>query len=110
MPCEPRPCVNWRWCWKPLNGAAAFAAGLAAELTLPGECLPRALQIAAMIACKAPLALQPAKKTIRLAYETGLEQGLREERAIFCSLMDSHDKKEGIAAFLEKRPAVFVGR
>ncbi|MDB5852850.1 MAG: paaF 4 [Herminiimonas sp.] len=95
---------------EPLNGAAALAAGLAAELTPPGECLPRALQIAAMIACKAPLALQAAKKTMRLAYETGLEQGLREERAIFCSLMDSQDKKEGIAAFLEKRPAVFVGR
>ncbi len=93
-----------------LDAQAALWACMVTEVVAPEECLPRAIAHAETIATKAPLAIKAAKRMINHVYETGLEQGLGDERQAFCHLMDSLDKREGVAAFLEKRKPIFEGR
>jgi len=50
------------------------------------------------------------KETVNAAYETTLSQGLRFERRLFHSMFATEDQKEGMAAFVAKRPADFKNR
>jgi enoyl-CoA hydratase len=70
----------------------------------------RTLELAAAIAAHSPVALQLAKSAVRAAMETPLTAGLRYERELFITAFSSEDKREGIAAFLEKRGADFKGK
>jgi enoyl-CoA hydratase len=47
---------------------------------------------------------------VNAAYETMLEQGINFERRLFHGLFGTQDQKEGMAAFIEKRAGVFIGR
>jgi enoyl-CoA hydratase len=47
---------------------------------------------------------------VNAAYETMLDQGVAFERRLFHGLFGSEDQKEGMAAFIEKRPGKFTGR
>lgn len=94
----------------PISADEAFNAGLASELVADAECLDRALAIAGRIARNGPIAVQMAKDSARAALEVGITQGLAIERRNFILLFGTEDKKEGVTAFLEKRPAVFTGR
>jgi enoyl-CoA hydratase len=67
-------------------------------------------KMAATIASKAPLAVKGAKKVITKAQETLLLAGLRLEVEEFLRLFATHDREEGMTAFLQKRPANFTGR
>ena len=51
-----------------------------------------------------------AKELVDHAEETGLTEGIRFERRVFHSTFATQDQKEGMQAFLEKRPANFEGR
>ncbi|MCT4705597.1 2,3-dehydroadipyl-CoA hydratase [Enterobacteriaceae bacterium H16N7] len=88
----------------------ALQAGLAAEVCPAALTLEYAQKLAARIAQHAPLALQAAKTALRQAHELSLAQGLQQERQLFTLLAATSDRQEGIAAFLEKRPAAFKGR
>jgi len=88
----------------------ALRAGLAAEVCPAALTLEYAQKLAARIAQHAPLALQAAKTALRQAHELSLTQGLQQERQLFTLLAATSDRQEGIAAFLEKRPAAFKGR
>lgn len=50
-------------------------------------------------------AVAMAKETVNSAYELNLSEGLRFERRIFHSMFSLEDQKEGMGAFIEKRPA-----
>jgi enoyl-CoA hydratase len=50
-------------------------------------------------------AVAMAKETVNASFELSLEEGLRFERRIFHSMFSLADQKEGMAAFIEKRPA-----
>lgn len=67
-------------------------------------------RLAKAIAAKAPLAVQGVKRVINCACEPLLLSGLRHEVEEFLSLFSSADREEGMAAFIEKRPARFTGR
>jgi enoyl-CoA hydratase len=75
-----------------------------------GEHLNEARKLAKEIAAKAPLALRLAKESVQAAFETSLEEGLERERKNFFILFASEDMREGMQAFIEKRPAKFEGR
>lgn len=93
-----------------LSADEALRAGLITEVTADDQTLERALALAATIAGKSPLAVRVAKEAMLKSFETGLEAGLNLERKAFSLMAASADRREGIAAFKEKRPAVFSGR
>ncbi len=95
---------------EPISAREAEAAGLVAQVT-PDELVAEdALALAAAIAQKSPLALRLAKESVNAAYEMSLTDALAHERRLFYLLFASEDQKEGMAAFLEKRPPKFTGR
>ncbi len=95
---------------EPIDARTALAAGLAAEVVPAGQALPRALELAAKIAAKAPVAVRLAKQAVLAAFSTTLEQGLGVERQAARLAFTTEDQKEGMAAFVEKRPPQFTGR
>ena len=56
------------------------------------------------------LAVRAAKTAMRKGLSTSLKEGLQIEQDLFCMLFGTDDQKEGMAAFMEKRKAVFKGR
>ncbi|TAK11689.1 MAG: enoyl-CoA hydratase [Anaerolineae bacterium] len=71
--------------------------------------LDEAIELAGVIAERPPLAVQAARKAVRTGMLDTMREGLDAERAAFVALFDSADQKEGMAAFLEKRPPSFTG-
>ncbi|HEY7451145.1 MAG TPA: enoyl-CoA hydratase-related protein [Candidatus Limnocylindria bacterium] len=95
---------------EPISAAEAERIGLVSRV-VPNEVLETdALDLAAEIAKRAPLALRLAKESVNAAYEMSLTDGLAHERRLFYLLFSSEDQKEGMAAFLEKREPDFTGR
>lgn len=93
-----------------IDAAKAKEIGLALEV-LPGEeLLPHALQIARKIASRAPAAVALAKRTLHagLAVDAAIAGEL--ERQAFALLFGTEDTREGLRAFVEKRPASFTNR
>jgi enoyl-CoA hydratase len=95
---------------QPIDARAALAAGIAVEMDEPESALARALELASIIAAKPPLAVRLAKEAVLRAFETPLSEALVAEKQAFALLAASEDRREGIAAFLEKRPPRFTGR
>ncbi len=93
-----------------LDARTALAQGLVSEVTQPELTIARATEIASQIAAKPPLAVRMAKEAVLKSFEVGLEQALHMERRAFCQLFATEDKREGVAAFLEKRAPDFKGR
>jgi enoyl-CoA hydratase len=92
------------------SGTRAYELGLASEVVPEGNALPRALDLASQIAALPPLALAAIKRAALEGPEQPLPQALAMERSLFQSLFDTQDQKEGMRAFLEKRPAKFEGK
>ncbi|MDH0732035.1 2,3-dehydroadipyl-CoA hydratase [Pseudomonas sichuanensis] len=93
-----------------IDARHALHAGLVSEVTEPELTVERALQVARVIAAKAPLAVRLAKEALLKAQDTDLASGLRFERHAFTLLAGTADRNEGIRAFQEKRPARFLGQ
>ncbi|KAF1929864.1 enoyl-CoA hydratase [Didymella exigua CBS 183.55] len=73
-----------------------------------GDVLEEALRVAQLIAARSAPALRLAKHAVKTAENTTLEAGLAIERASYYGSFSFVDCREGIAAFLEKRPAAFL--
>lgn len=95
---------------QPIDAETALAAGIVVEVDEPESALARAVEIAAIIASKPPLAVRAAKAAVLRAFEVPLSEGLAADRQAFALLAATDDRNEGIAAFLEKRPPRFTGR
>jgi len=93
-----------------IDAAEAERAGLVARVVPAADLLDEALKAAQGIAAMPPLAAIAAKECVNAAFETTLDQGIRHERRLFHLLAGTQDKAEGMAAFLEKREASWVGR
>ena len=93
-----------------MSAREAEAAGLVSRVVPDDEVVPAALAIAAQVAALSPLAVAAAKQAVRAAEELPLGEGLAFERRLFFGLFGSEDQREGMAAFLEKRPPSWKGR
>lgn len=93
-----------------IDAETALRAGLVSDVVVPELTLEKALELARIIAARSPLALRQAKEALRQAFEAPLGSGLEFERKAFVMLAASEDRREGIAAFLEKRKPEFKGR
>ncbi|MDQ0474248.1 enoyl-CoA hydratase/isomerase family protein [Labrys wisconsinensis] len=94
----------------PIDARTAFRLGLVWEVMPTDQTVPRAVEIANVIAGRAPLAVQATKACIRACSAATLENGLALERELLASIIQSPDSAEGGYAFLEKRPPRFTGR
>ena len=72
--------------------------------------LEEAVRLANEIAARAPVALRLAKEAVNATFEMPLRAGLDHERRLFYLLFSTDDQKEGMDAFINKRPAQWVGR
>jgi len=93
-----------------LSAAESLALGLASEVVPDAELMPRARAIAAEIAANAPLAVQSAKRLMRMGLEETFNDHVHHVYLQFLQLIRTQDFKEGMTSFLEKRPADFQGR
>jgi enoyl-CoA hydratase len=93
-----------------IDAQEAFRIGLVDEVVAPADLLPRARALALQIAANAPLAIAACMDAVREGAALPLDDALSLEAAIFGRLSATADKREGIAAFLEKRPPTFTGR
>jgi enoyl-CoA hydratase/carnithine racemase len=93
-----------------ITAQEAHRIGLVNEVTAAAELVSRAEAIAAKIIANAPLAVQYAMEAVNKGMEMTLPEGLYLEATLFGVCCATEDKKEGTAAFLEKRPAVFKGK
>lgn len=84
--------------------------GLFNEVTAPEALLPRCREIAAVIAAKAPIAVSHCKHAVNEGTDVTLGDGLSIEAELFAQTFATADQKEGMHAFIEKRPARFTGR
>jgi enoyl-CoA hydratase/carnithine racemase len=88
----------------------AASIGLVTRVLPADEVYPTAVDQARAFARGPRLALAAAKDAIHRSGHAGLPEGLRAERDAFCSLFDTSDQTEGMAAFLQKRAPEFEGR
>lgn len=83
--------------------------GLFAHVVEPAELLNVATKVAETLAQRAPLALGWVKEAINHGDDKSQAEGLRLEADLFARTFETHDHKEGIDAFINKRPANFQG-
>jgi enoyl-CoA hydratase len=87
----------------------ALALGLVNEVTEPDALLPRARAVAELIATRAPLAVAAAKRALTQGADLPLLRALGFEQELFAQAFGTADQKEGMRAFLDKRPPRFSG-
>ena len=93
-----------------MGAQEAERAGLVARIVPAADLIAEALKLAATIAAMPPLAAIAVKEMVNAAGELPLAQGINFERRLFHGLFGTADQKEGMAAFVEKRPGRFTGR
>lgn len=93
-----------------MSAEEAERSGLVAKVVPAPELVDEALKTAQAIAAMPPLAAVAVKEMINAAFEIPLSQGIRFERRLFHGLFGTEDQKEGMTAFVEKRPGNWKGR
>ena len=93
-----------------MDAQEAERSGLVARIVPADRLLEEALAVAAKIASFSLPAVMMAKESVNQAFETGLAEGLKFERRVFHALFGTEDQKEGMAAFVEKRPGNWTGK
>ncbi|WP_236190594.1 enoyl-CoA hydratase [Pseudomonas paraglycinae] len=93
-----------------IDAVEAERCGIVARIVPSAELLDEALKVAAVIASKSlPIAMM-VKESVNRAFEVNLTEGVRFERRVFHAAFATQDQKEGMAAFVAKRPAKFQGK
>jgi len=93
-----------------MDAAEAERSGLVARVVPAANLMEETLKVAETIASMSLPSLMIAKESVNRAFETTLTEGMRFERRVFHSLFATADQKEGMAAFVAKRPAKFENR
>ena len=92
-----------------ISAQTALEWGLVNSVQTAGTLLEETLALAAAIAQNSPFAVSRAKRSVNGGRELLPEEALEWERDLFGECGDSRDRREGMTAFIEKRPRVFTG-
>jgi enoyl-CoA hydratase len=93
-----------------MDAEEAERAGLVSRIVPAAELLSEAIKIGERISSMSQPIVMMAKEAVNRAYETTLAEGVRFERRLFHSTFATEDRKEGMAAFIEKRKPSFQNR
>jgi enoyl-CoA hydratase len=93
-----------------VSATEALRIGLVDEVVAPDKLMERGRELAAQIAAMPPLAVRASIEAVMDGADMPLAEGLRMEAEAFGRLCATQDKREGTAAFLEKRKAAWTGR
>ena len=93
-----------------IDAAEAERAGLVSRVVARDQLMTEALGAALMICDYSQIATMAAKESVNRAFESSLNDGVMFERRLFHALFATADQKEGMAAFVAKRKAVFEHR
>ncbi|OLB70138.1 MAG: enoyl-CoA hydratase [Alphaproteobacteria bacterium 13_2_20CM_2_64_7] len=91
-----------------MDAAEAERSGLVARVVPAASLMEEAMKVAETIAALSQPSLLAAKEAVNRSLETSLAEGLRFERRVFHALFATKDRKEGMTAFIEKRPPRFT--
>ena len=90
-----------------MNAEEAERAGLVSRIVPLDKLMEETLAAALMISSYSQIAVMAAKESVNRSFESGLSDGVMFERRIFHALFATQDQKEGMDAFVNKRPAEF---
>ena len=93
-----------------MDAAEAERSGLVSRVLPVADLLPEALRVAETIASMSLPVAMMTKESVNRAFETTLTEGVRFERRLMLAMFATADQKEGMTAFMEKRPAKFENR
>ena len=93
-----------------MDAQEAERAGLVSRVVSPEQLILEAMSAAKTISEMSLPIVMMVKESINASYESSLSEGIHFERRLFHSAFATEDQKEGMAAFLEKRPAQFKNR
>lgn len=90
-----------------INAQEAEKMGLVSKVVAADKLVEEAVKLGEKIGTHSGLIVQLCKEAVNTAYETTLQEGLKYERRTFHATFSTGDRKEGMTAFVEKRPAKF---
>ena len=93
-----------------MDAREAERLGLVSRVVVADRLLDESLAVANTIAGMSRPAVLMIKEAVNRAFEVGLNEGIRFERRLFHSTFATEDRKEGMAAFVEKRKPLFSNR
>jgi len=93
-----------------MDAVEAEKSGLVSRVVPLDKLMEETLGAALMICGYSQVATRAAKESVNRAFESGLSDGVMFERRLFHALFATQDQKEGMDAFVNKRPAVFVNK
>lgn len=93
-----------------IDAKRALEIGLVNEVLPRDQLMARCREVAQKIATRGPLAVARAKRLVERGYDMPLRAANRQEAESFALLFDTDDRREGMQAFIEKRPPRFTGK
>ncbi|EIT85820.1 enoyl-CoA hydratase/isomerase [Fictibacillus macauensis ZFHKF-1] len=102
--------LEWLWLGEPMTAKEAHRYGVINRVIAPERVVDEAMKFAKTLATKAPLPLRLIKESVYKAVDDSVYDSMQLERKNFYLLFSSHDQKEGMQAFVEKRKALFLGK
>lgn len=106
----PRRAIELLTTAQPFTAEQGLEWGLVSAVVPGPELLPRVLEVAGVIASKAPLSVRGAKRVVHQGQDLELARAMDLELEVYNKLFTTADRREGVAAFNEKRTAKFEGR
>ena len=95
---------------EPIDAREAYRIGAVNRLVAAGQALEEAKKMIKLYEKRAPLSLAYAKRAVRAGMQMDLSSAIEFERFLVTSVYGTEDRREGIAAFLQKREANFKGQ
>ena len=106
----PSNALNMLYSAEPVDAENAFRIGLITTLVDKGQALAEAKRLVSVYEKRGPISLAFAKRAVHNGLQMDLASGIEYEFSLVTGIYGTDDKREGVAAFLEKREAKFTGR